>query len=497
MKEEYRKKLQGCWMGKNIGGTLGAPFEFLRQVNDVEFYTQELGGEPLPNDDLDIQLLWLMALERFGPTLDAHQLAEYWCTYVTPHWSEYGIAKLNMRAGLAPPLSGMRGNDFKHSCGAFIRSEIWACIVPGQPDLAVRYAVQDAMLDHGDGEGTWAEIFCAALESAAFVCNDLQRLIEVGLSYIPQTCAVAQAVRLAQKCHADGMPWRDSRDEILRQHRGATCFRHASRCSREDHEKGLFDGELGFDVPSNIAITILGLLEGGDDFERMICTTVNCGEDTDCTGATAGALFGIMHGMDAIPEKWIDPIGHGIKTLCLNLGDLPAGPCSRGVPATIDEMAERTESVARRVMAYHGCPFLLEPLDAGKLHADRSREALARTMSGPTYRNDFISVTVEYVGGPDIHAGEEKTLRLHVSNCEGNLPKELDVSCYFDAGVEVEPTPRFSLQLIQSLFDGTRDVDLCLRATELSGSRLTGTVVFRATGSPMTLSVPILLLRSS
>jgi len=54
-REDYRKKVLGCWMGKNIGGTLGAPFEWRRQVNAVSFYTQDLGGEPLPNDDLDIQ----------------------------------------------------------------------------------------------------------------------------------------------------------------------------------------------------------------------------------------------------------------------------------------------------------------------------------------------------------------------------------------------------------------------------------------------------------
>ena len=33
-------KVLGCWLGKNIGGTLGAPFEWRRQVNDVSFYTQ-------------------------------------------------------------------------------------------------------------------------------------------------------------------------------------------------------------------------------------------------------------------------------------------------------------------------------------------------------------------------------------------------------------------------------------------------------------------------
>ena len=145
--QDYRRRVLGCWMGKNIGGTLGAPFEWKRQINQVSFYTQELGGEPLPNDDLDIQLLWVMALEERGIELYAHVLSEYWCLYVTPHWVEYGTAKINMRAGLLPPLCGMLNNVYKHSCGSFIRSEVWACIAPGLPRLAVRYAYEDAILD--------------------------------------------------------------------------------------------------------------------------------------------------------------------------------------------------------------------------------------------------------------------------------------------------------------------------------------------------------------
>ncbi|MGQ9663061.1 MAG: ADP-ribosylglycohydrolase family protein, partial [Kiritimatiellia bacterium] len=78
-RESYRDKVLGCWLGKNVGGTLGAPFEWRRQINNVSFYTQNLGGEPLPNDDLDIQLVWLRALEERGIVLRAATLAEYWC----------------------------------------------------------------------------------------------------------------------------------------------------------------------------------------------------------------------------------------------------------------------------------------------------------------------------------------------------------------------------------------------------------------------------------
>ena len=41
-KKDYFQKVLGCWMGKNIGGTLGAPFEWKRQVNNIEYYEQEL-----------------------------------------------------------------------------------------------------------------------------------------------------------------------------------------------------------------------------------------------------------------------------------------------------------------------------------------------------------------------------------------------------------------------------------------------------------------------
>ena len=56
--QDYRDRVYACWLGKNIGGTLGAPHECKRYALGLEFY------EPLPdkaaaNDDLDLQLVWL------------------------------------------------------------------------------------------------------------------------------------------------------------------------------------------------------------------------------------------------------------------------------------------------------------------------------------------------------------------------------------------------------------------------------------------------------
>jgi ADP-ribosylglycohydrolase len=422
--KDYRQKVAGCWMGKNIGGTLGAPFEFIRQVNNVEFYTQDLGGEPLPNDDLDIQLLWLIAMEEQGTDITAALLAEYFLLYVTPHWSEYGTAKLNLRSGLMPPLSGTMHNDYKDSCGAFIRAEIWACVAPGCPDVAAKYALEDAIIDHGDGEGTYAEVFIAALESAAFVISDLRQLIDIGLSYIPFGCEVAAAVRTAVECADQGIDWREARDVILQRHRGSSLFGRLERISQEDIDKGFHEGKQGFDVPSNIGLTILGLLMGGDDFDKVICTTVNCGEDTDCTGATAGSIYGLIYGIEAIPEKWIEPIGNTIKTMCLNLGEL--GAFGGQVPQTIDELTERTERMALRVLGAQGpqCPMTLaakgasklSDVDVQKLKAGESVADLYTCLGGTRHRFDFFTVDVDYGGNASICDGQEKTVVVRIRN---------------------------------------------------------------------------------
>lgn len=296
--ETLRDKIYACWLGKNIGGTLGTPFEGKREyLNVTGFNSPE--GRALPNDDLDLQLIWLKALEEKGPYgITAQVLGEYWLNYIPPHWNEYGIGKCNMRAGLLPPLSGEYKNCWKDSNGAWIRSEIWACVTPGAPDAAVGYAVEDACVDHGMSEGTFAEMFTASVESAAFFINDARRLINIGLAKIPGSCRVAKAIRLAVECFDAGLEIRAARDKIV-----------------ADSE------DLGwFQAPANVAFVILGLLYGGGDFKKSLLTAVNCGDDTDCTGATLGALLGIMGGTAVIPEDWRGYIGDDIVSVAIDRG---------------------------------------------------------------------------------------------------------------------------------------------------------------------------------
>ncbi len=327
----YLDKMRGCWLGKNIGGTLGYPFECKQGAIDLDYYTHDLSLGVLPNDDLDLQLVWLLACEAYGKKVNAEILANYWVSHIFPDWSEYGMAKRNLRVGILPGASGKYNNPFGDSNGAWIRSEIWACLHPGHPELAVKYAYEDAIVDHC-GEGVYAEIFCAAIQSAAFAESDMEILIDIALSYIPKDCAVAAAVAYIRELAKDEtLDWKAARKKFLQKFPSSFGNRPLPG---EKFDPEIPFGTQGYDAPSNIGIMLLGHYYGGGDFSRAICIAAGCCEDADCTAGTLAALYGIIGGTACIDEKWLVPIGDEIKTKCVDTTKLH-------ICKTVTELTER------------------------------------------------------------------------------------------------------------------------------------------------------------
>jgi len=324
-KKDYYNKIYAGWMGKNIGGTLGGPMEGKMCLLDLTFYPKTFDG-PVPNDDLDLQLVWLHALEQYGARLTAKELGMEWAEHVFFPYDEYGYALTNLRLGLVPPVCGSFNNPFTNCMGSPIRSEIWAMIAPGAPEVAAYYAYQDAIVDHAGGEGVYGEVFFAAIESAAFVEKDKFKLIEYGLKCIPDDCRTSKAVKDLLKWYNEGLDWIKARENILEYHGNKDNFT---------------------DAPQNIAFTILGWLYG-EDFGDSILKAVNCGYDTDCTGATLGAILGIAEGLDYIDKKWSEPIGTNIKV----------SPAVKGfnAPADLEELTERTVKISKEIAAYWDLP---------------------------------------------------------------------------------------------------------------------------------------------
>lgn len=316
-KDEYRKKVMGCWFGKAVGGTLGQPYEGCDGPLNLDYY-KPVPTDMIPNDDLDLQVLWAYALNQMAsPVIDRDVLADAWLEHVAFPWDEYGIAIRNLRKGIRPPLSGSYDNWFKDGLGAAIRSEIWACLAPGEPDKAAAFAYEDACVDHS-GDGIYGEQFFAALESIAFAESDMNKLLDAGLKVIPGNSRLAQAIN-------DTREW---------------CSLSADPLTVREHILRKYGNENFTDVVMNIPFAVMALLLGKGDFSKTICLAVNCGRDADCTTASVGAVMGIIN-PDCIDEKWLKPIG---RKLVINDG-------ITGIthPATLDGFTDMLIDLRERV----------------------------------------------------------------------------------------------------------------------------------------------------
>jgi ADP-ribosylglycohydrolase len=403
-REEYRDRVLACWLGKNIGGTLGAPLEGQRHMHDLTFY-DPVPKEPLPNDDLDLQLVWLKMLEDKGISPPLPTLAKYWMRYTSAYpWNEYGFCCRNLARGLMPPISGCFENYYVDEMGSPIRSEIWACTAPADPQLAAARAWKDSAMDHAGGEGMHGEMFWAAVESAAFVEDDPLTLIRVGLSMIPVPCNISRVIREALWCHQNGIRWAEARQRIN------GIFGHLQPCNA---------------VP-NHGFTILGWLYG-KDFGDKLCKAVNCGYDTDCTGATLGSVLGIIGGITAIPAKWREPVGDSI-VLHKYTGKFNS-------PLDVYELTDRTVALAERVVGELSDSVKFDiktamPEDGLSLlfRNDKARAALAQDVHAAVYEAEGLEITLHYGGEPVLYPNIARVLKVSLSR--DGLPVEKTVTLH-------------------------------------------------------------------
>ncbi len=319
--EEYKKKLHGCFIGKTVGGTLGMRYEGDVNFHEVTYY-DPVPTEMVANDDLDLQVVNLEILLHKGLPISRYHLGDNWRLHVADsNPDEYGVAASNHRLGINAPVSGIYRNKFTTGMGGAIRSELWACLVPANPALAATFAKEDACTDHSD-DGLYAEMFLAAVESQAFVENDLKKLVEVGLSVVAPESRLYSAFSDVLRVYGETKDIMKVREIIL---------------------ENYFSNNWT-DVIINLAFILLSLISCEGDFDKAICTASSLGYDTDCTAATVGAIMGIIN-PDGIDEKWTLPIGDAL-VISANVVNMHANK-------TIGEFCDSVMSVAYFVQNYY------------------------------------------------------------------------------------------------------------------------------------------------
>jgi hypothetical protein len=288
---------------------------------------------------------------------------------------------------------------------------------------------------------------------------------------------MARSIKLLLDCYDNGVDWKDARNKLV-----------------ED------SADLGwFEAPANVAFSMLGMLYGEGDFKKSMILAINCGDDTDCTGATLGALWGIMYGTAGIPEDWASYIGDGITTVAVNKGSL------YGTPTTCTELTERVYNMIEVTLKANRVGHVRisdDPMsaDEGDIRYF-SNDAYAKTLCGKpgkSYEYDFIwgKGEVRFDGDPVIAAGESIDVTIFFRNNRTfNDPKHLRLRWLLPDGFTVSGGRRdLYLPHLSMHSDATASVTFTITAGEHVDAVNRPVLEVIAQGRPTAGYLPVVLL---
>jgi ADP-ribosylglycohydrolase/transcriptional regulator with XRE-family HTH domain len=347
---ELYDRIYGGWLARVIGCVLGKPFEAGWPKAKVIQYLKLAGAFPLSNyiprilplpnqfnmnsesngtylgeihgapvdDDTDFSFLALHMLETYGLDFTTAQVATEWVTHLTYyriHTAER-IAYRNLICNIAPDQTAEYLNPVREFIGGRIRADLYGFVSPGKPELAATLAYKDAMLSHTKN-GLYGAMFWAAVISWAFVSQDMEEIIRVGLSQIPSKSRLAEAIRDTLAVFHEEADWEVAYDCLLLKY-GAYHPAHTI---------------------NNTIWCLLALLYGKQDLTRSLGIAVTCGMDTDCNSANIGSVLGVLLGRSSIPEHWSAPLEDTLYTAVSQFGKL-----------SISNLARRTANIAENVL---------------------------------------------------------------------------------------------------------------------------------------------------
>ena len=312
---DYAERVYAGVLGKLIGVYLGRPFEgwtyerIMKELGPINYYVNERRDVALrshhlvvTDDDVSGTFAFPRALadNGFPKHLTSEQIGQAWLNYIVAErsvlwWGGIGnstehTAYLRLKSGIPAPRSGsieLNGKTVAEQIGAQIFIDGWALVSPGNPEQAAYLADQAGRVSH-DGEAVHAAKLLAAMEAQAFLEKDVQKLIDVGLSFVPADALIRRVVEDVRGWHAgdNSQDWERTRALIA---------------ERYGYDK--FPGNCH--VVPNHALVILATLYGQDSFQHAMRIANTAGWDTDCNAGNVGCLFGIrtgLAGLDAGPD---------------------------------------------------------------------------------------------------------------------------------------------------------------------------------------------------
>ena|GEM_PF-5724985 len=208
-----------------------------------------------------------------------------------------------------------------------------------------------------------------------------------------------------------------------------------------------------------------------------------------------------LNGAGGIPERWIQPIGRRITTACLDLGEL--GFYGNQLPATVDELTDRTERLAEQVILRYGLPLSITAGEASTLSEEEAARLYSpgaggvRDLGQPVYRFGYFEVAIDIVGDPSIRNGVSKTIGLTIRN-RYKFMENFGLRWYLPEGWHIQPATEAFVHVPNAGLgrpEATVEFSLVADAVHAPVNRCV--VELSVVGRPTVFSVPVVLLNGN
>ena len=330
------QRIRNAWLGRVSGCMLGKPVEMLSMREGraaLDDYLNRAQAVPLrdyvplvddtmvsrqfpetcrgridrsiPDDDINYTTLALMLLEQHGEDFETVDVARAWLQWLpgglvfTAERDAY--VKLLVNAGIGFTfgadvgfdLTACSDNPYNDWIGAQIRADMYGWVAPGRPEAAADMARRDAELSHR-GEGVFGAQAVAIVGAVIGGGGSIADGLDAAEQMLPPDSDCVDAIRFGRSVGASG----DAADLL--------------------HER--YSDLSPVHTVNNLALVAWGLVRGESDFAVAIGDTVAAGWDTDCNGATVGALWGLT-GRE-VPSAWSGPWQGRVETSLGGVGEL-------------------------------------------------------------------------------------------------------------------------------------------------------------------------------
>ncbi len=334
------EKAAGAWLGRSAGCLLGKPVEG-KTRRDIETYLKAQNRWPLADyfsnqvdeavrqqchflppgnpcykenircmvedDDTNYTTTGLAVVEQSGKNFTPADVARFWLDNIPIFhtFTAERVAIRNLVNLIGPPSptglvdgpfsSATYRNPYREWIGAQIRADFFGYANPANPEQAAAWAWRDACISHVKN-GIYGEMWVAAMLAGAYVISDdVEKVIRVGLGEIPAKSRLHADVEQVFAWRKEGLDYWAAIDRL---HQRWTETNRHHWCHTD----------------SNAQIVAIALLWGELDYGKTICYAVMPGFDTDCNGATAGSVLGMMLGRSHLPGEWISPMNDTLLT---------------------------------------------------------------------------------------------------------------------------------------------------------------------------------------